>query len=70
MVLLEDIRESTMERELPTKFRDQKRTQREERKTPVPRALLDHISVLNRPRNDKQDQQMKELFQYQVYFLI
>jgi hypothetical protein len=65
-VLLEEIRENTIERELPKKFRDQKRKQREEQKMPEKRAQLDNISILNRPRNDKQDQQMKELCQYQV----
>ncbi len=65
-MLLEEIRENTIERELPKKFRDQKRKQREEQKMPEKRAQLDNISILNRPRNDKQDQQMKELCQYQV----
>jgi hypothetical protein len=65
-VLLEEIRENTIERELPKKFRDQKRKQRDEQKIPEKRAQLDNISILNRPRNDKQDQQMKELCQYQV----
>ncbi len=65
-MLLEEIRENTIERELPKKFRDQKRKQRDEQKIPEKRAQLDNISILNRPRNDKQDQQMKELCQYQV----